>query len=126
MGLKFYFLIIMGVYLILFQPVENSFSIGAISIIGGLFWLWLYSRINSKNESSTTTNNLPDLTESDIEKIKPFSTEIFQRVDAGEKLDVVAQSVALRAKVDPIQVVAYAVGVAQALKDFKKGLDGSK
>jgi hypothetical protein len=126
MGLRFYFLIIMGIYLILFQPVENSFSIGAFSIIGGLFWLWLYSRINNKNESSTTTNNLPDLIESDIEKIRPFSTEIFQRVNAGEKLDVVAKSVALRAKVNPNQIVAFVVRTVQDYNDFKKGLDGSK
>lgn len=126
MGLRFYFLIIAGIYLILVQPVENSFSIGAFSIIGGLFWLWLYSQNNSKNESSTTTNNLPNLTEADIEKIKPFSTEIFQRVNAGEELDVVAKSVALRAKVSPSQVVAFAVRAAQAYNDFKKGLNGDK
>lgn len=48
MELKFFFLIAIGIYLILVQPFEESIVVGAIAIAGGSFWLWIYSRNKSK------------------------------------------------------------------------------
>jgi hypothetical protein len=43
MGLRFLFLLAMGVYLVLFQPFENSVWVGLIAIAGGAFWIWFHS-----------------------------------------------------------------------------------
>lgn len=58
----------------------------------------------------------PRLTESAVTKIQPYTREIVERVNAGEKLEQVAQSVALRAGVTTGQVMLYAVALAQAAK----------
>lgn len=73
-------------------------------------------RIGSNN-SSTANTSPPNLTESEIEKIKPLSVELFQRVNAGEKMETVAQSIATRAKVTPNQVIVFAVALAKVLKE---------
>lgn len=72
------------------------------------------------NDSPAATTNIPDLTESEIEKIKPFSVELFQRVNAGEKMEIVAQSIATRAKVTPNQVIAFALALAKVLKENER------
>lgn len=44
MRLKFYFLIAMGIYLLIVQPIRDSTTVGLIAIAGGVFWLWVYSK----------------------------------------------------------------------------------
>jgi hypothetical protein len=62
----------------------------------------------------------PVLTDSIIERIKPFTVELFQRVNAGEEMETVARSIAPRASVSPGQVLAFTFALAQALKDKKQ------
>lgn len=57
------------------------------------------------------------LTDSVIEKMKPFAVELFERVSAGEYIDVVAKSIAKRASLSPDQVVAFGIALTQALKE---------
>lgn len=97
---------------------DDEKTIGLIVGLVIYFAPLILVRIGS-NDSSTATTNIPNLTESEIEKIKPFSVELFQRVNAGEKMEVVAQSIATRAKVTPNQVIVFALALAKALKDKK-------
>lgn len=61
----------------------------------------------------------PTLTDAVIERIKPYTAELFQRVNAGEEMETVARSIAKRANTSPGQVLAFAFAVAQALKEKK-------
>lgn len=71
-------------------------------------------------ESPNPTMPPPVLTDSIIERIKPFTVELFQRVNAGEEMETVARSIAPRASVSPGQVLAFTFALAQALKDKKQ------
>lgn len=71
-------------------------------------------------ESPDPTTPPPTLTGIVIERIKPFTVELFQRVNAGEKTETVARSIATRASVSPGQVLAFAFALAQALKEKKE------
>ena len=95
---------------------DDEKTIGLIVGLGIYFAPLILIRIGS-NDSSTTTTKVPNLTESEIEKIKPFSVELFQRVNAGEKMETVAQSIATRASVSPNQVISFAFALTQALKE---------
>jgi hypothetical protein len=46
--LRFYFLIGLGIVMIIFQPIQGSTVIGIIAVLGGIFWLWLNSRTIKK------------------------------------------------------------------------------
>jgi len=61
----------------------------------------------------------PVLSDAVIEKVKPFTVELLQRVNAGEEMETVARSIAMRANVSPGQVLAFSFALAQALKEKK-------
>jgi hypothetical protein len=60
---------------------------------------------------------LPTLTDLVIERIEPHTDELFQRVYAGEDLEIVARSIAKHANVSPGQVLVYAFMLGQALQE---------
>ena len=70
-------------------------------------------------ESPDPATPQPTLTDAVIERIKPYTAELFQRVNAGEEMETVARSIAKRANASPGQVLAFAFAVAQALKEKK-------
>jgi len=70
-------------------------------------------------DSPSAARPYPTLTEKDIGLIKPYTFELFDRINAGEKLEVIARSVALRAKVSPGQIIVYAFALVQAIQDKK-------
>lgn len=70
-------------------------------------------------ESPNPNTPSPVLTDAVIEKIKPFTVELFERVNAGEQAETVARSIATRASVSPGQVLSFAFALAQALKEKK-------
>lgn len=71
-------------------------------------------------ESPDPITPYPTLTDAVIERIKPFTAELFQRVNAGEEMEMVARSIATRASVSPGQVLVFAFALAQALKEKKE------
>jgi|SaaInlV_200m_DNA_2_1039689.scaffolds.fasta_scaffold02100_10 hypothetical protein len=44
MKIRFWFLIALGVFIILFQPIGTSPLLGLFCIAGGAFWLWAYNK----------------------------------------------------------------------------------
>jgi len=78
----------------------------------------LISNNNKKKAVESLTNS--NLTENDMEKIKPFVVELFQRVEAGENLETVAKSIATRAKVKYEQVITFGYLVAENMKKRKE------
>ena len=70
-------------------------------------------------ESPNPNTPPPTLSDNVIEKIKPYTVELFQRVNAGEAMETVARSIATRASASPSQVLAFAFAVAQVLKEKK-------
>lgn len=81
------------------------------------------SRINQEFSEDYPVKKMekakPILTESVIERIKPFAVELFQRVNADEEMEIVAKSIAKRASVSPEQVVEFAYLLAQVMKEKK-------
>ena len=63
--------------------------------------------------------SFPLLTDAVIGKIKPYTAELFQRINAGEDFETVARSIAIRAVVSPGQVIIYSFALTQALKEKK-------
>jgi hypothetical protein len=63
--------------------------------------------------------SFPVLTDIVIEKIQPYTTELFQRIKVGENFETVARSIAIRAVVSPGQVILYLFALTQALKEKK-------
>ncbi len=70
-------------------------------------------------ESSNPNTPAPVLSNTVVEKIKPYTVELFQRVNEGEEMETVARSIAKRASVSPGQVIVFAFALAQALKEKK-------
>jgi hypothetical protein len=70
-------------------------------------------------ESPNPNTPQPTLTEDVIESLKPYSAELFQRINAGEEMEAVARSIAKRANASPGQVLAFTFALAQALKEKK-------
>jgi hypothetical protein len=56
----------------------------------------------------------PELTEDAVEKIKPFASDLFTRLNDDEKLETVAPLIAERAGVTPGQVVLFIHAVAES------------
>jgi len=98
---------------------EDKKTIGFLVGLG-IYLVPLILSSLSKRVLSTPTMLMPVLTDADIEKIKPFTTELIQRANAGEKMEMVAQSIATRAAVSPSQVIAFASALAQAFKEKKQ------
>ena len=61
----------------------------------------------------------PTLSDAAVEKIRPFTVELFERMNAGEDMEVVARSIATRANVTPEQVMVFLFAVAQSLNEKK-------
>jgi hypothetical protein len=59
------------------------------------------------------------LTEDDIERIKPYTVELFQRLNYGEDIETVARSIAERAKTNPEQIIAFGFALGRELKEKK-------
>lgn len=57
-----------------------------------------------------------DLTQDAIERLKPHTERLFDRLNAGDSMDRVAQDVALLANVTPAQVFLYVHAVVQAIQ----------
>ena len=70
-------------------------------------------------ESPSITSPYPTLTEHVIEQLKPYAFEIAERISAGESTELVARSVALRAKVTPGQVIVFTFALVQVIQDRK-------
>ncbi|HJT77756.1 MAG TPA: hypothetical protein VJ739_11190 [Gemmataceae bacterium] len=62
------------------------------------------------------------LTAEAVERLTPYTREVFDRLNEGEKLEAVAEDAALRANVTPAQVVLYVRYVVQTMKK-KQGRD---
>jgi hypothetical protein len=58
----------------------------------------------------------PRLGDDTVEKLKPYTQEIFERLGNGEKLEKIAEDIAPRAWVTPGQVILWTVAVAEQLK----------
>ena len=56
----------------------------------------------------------PELTEAEIERITSHASDLFERLNAGDKLEDVAQVIAERARVTPGQIALYMHLVAEA------------
>jgi len=59
------------------------------------------------------------LTDAVIRRIKPYTAELFQRLNSGEAIETVARNIANRAIASPEQVIAYGFAVARELKERK-------
>ena len=66
-------------------------------------------------ESPNPATAYPTLTDAAIEKLRPFTPELLQRVNAGEKMEAIARSIAPRAGVRPGHVVLFTLALSKAL-----------
>jgi hypothetical protein len=63
----------------------------------------------------------PQLTDEAIDKLKPYTEQLFNRLGQNEPIDHVAQDIAMLADVTPGQVCLYIHAVAQALQKQREG-----
>ena len=67
-------------------------------------------------QSPNPATAYPILTDAAIERLKPFTSELLQLVNAGEIMDAIARSIAPRAGVRPGHVVLFAIALSKVIK----------
>jgi hypothetical protein len=98
--------------------------------VGGVSYLFFYTLFalpnNIINYIGTLGLESPDpniprimLTEAVIRRIKPYTSELFQRLNSGEEIETVARSIANRTIASPEQVIAFGFAVGRELKERK-------
>jgi hypothetical protein len=70
-------------------------------------------------KSPDATKPRKTLTDDVIERIKPYTAELFQRLNYGEDIETVARSIAERAIASPEQVIAFGFALGRELKERK-------
>lgn len=114
--LTFFVLDLLGLNL---EP-DNEKCIGFIVGLGIFFLPQIIGRRGNKESYDDTTFPSPELPPATLEKLKPYTKEMFTRVGNDEDIKLVAKSISDRTGASSDQVILYMMSIAKYLEEKQK------